>query len=203
MSDDTTRWWLVRHAPTVNPGHTVYGALDLDIHPPDPGMIEALSAMLPDDPIWLVTHLSRTRSTLDALLANRGLAGDDLEILVEAGFGEQNFGAWEGRPSAEVWDEIRAADMSWPGDIRPPGGESFSEVSARVSAAAHDWSDRLRGRDVVAVIHSGSVRGFLSAAMGGAPEAALSYVVDTLSVTRCDYIDGRGWRVGFVNRVAL
>ncbi|MEK9645019.1 MAG: histidine phosphatase family protein [Alphaproteobacteria bacterium] len=203
MSDDTTRWWLVRHAPTVNPGRTVYGALDLDIHPPDPDAIAALAAMLPDDPAWLVTHLSRTRATLDALLAARGIDGAAPEILVEPEFGEQNFGDWEGRPSAEVWDEIRAADMKWPDDIRPPGGESFSDVAARVSAAAHGWSDRLRGRDVVAVIHSGSVRGFLSTAMGGAPEAALAYVVDTLSVTRVDHIDGRGWRVGYVNRVAL
>ncbi len=199
MSGDTTSWWLVRHAPTVNPGRAVYGALDLDIHPPDPDTVAALSAMLPEDPEWLVTHLSRTRATLDALFAARGI--DGAVVHVEPGFGEQNFGDWEGRPSAEVWDEIRAADMNWPGDIRPPGGESFSDVAARVSAAAHDWSDRLRGRNVVAVIHSGSVRGFLSAAMGGAPEAALSYVVDTLSVTRCDHIGGRGWRVGYVNRV--
>lgn len=203
MTDAPTAWWLVRHAPTDNPGRMVYGALDLDVILPAPAMFEALSAMLPEDPVWLVTPLSRTRRTLDEILRARGVSreGGRPEIHVEPAFAEQNFGAWEGRPSAEVWDEIRHEEVSWPADIRPPDGETFSEVAARVGAAAADWSARLRGRTVVAVLHSGSIRGFLAAAMGGPPAAALSYVVDTLSVTRCDDLGGLGWRVGFVNRL--
>lgn len=199
VTGETTEWWLVRHAPTVNPDRTVYGALDLDVTLPDPAVFEALSAMLPPDPVWLVTNLSRTRRTLDQILRIRGLPAP--EIHVEPAFAEQNFGAWEGRPSAEVWAEIKHAETSWPADIRPPGGETFSEVSARVGVAAADWSDRLRGRSVVAVIHSGSIRGFLATAMNAAPVAALSYVIETLSVTRCDNLGDRGWRVGFVNRL--
>lgn len=194
-----TEWWLVRHAPTANPDKWVYGALDLDIVAPEPAAFAALSDMLPSDPVWLVTPLSRTRNTLEGILRARGIA--DPEIHVEPGFAEQDFGAWEGRPSAEVWAEIREDAARWPADIRPPGGETFSEVAARVRAAAHDWSERLAGRTVVAVIHSGSIRGFLAAAMGGMPASALSYVVETLSVTRCDYLGAQGWRVGFVNRV--
>ena len=44
--------------------------------------------------------------------------------------------------------------------------------------------------------------GFLSAAMGGAPVEALSYSVETLSVTRCDHLGPESWRVNFVNRLA-
>lgn len=36
MTDTPTEWWLVRHAPTVNPDKAVYGALDFDIHMPPP-----------------------------------------------------------------------------------------------------------------------------------------------------------------------
>ena len=201
MTGRATEWWLVRHAPTVNPDRLVYGALDLDIVPPTAAEAAALSDMLPDDPVWIVSSLSRARATLDAILAARGAAG--AEVHVEPAFSEQNFGAWEGRPSADVWAEIRDAEKSWPADITPPGGESFSELARRVSGAAQLWSDRLRGRSVVAVIHSGSIRSFLSAAMGGAPLAALSYVVDTLSVTRCDNFDADSWRVGFVNRLPV
>lgn len=201
MTDETTRWWLVRHAPTVNPDRVVYGMLDLDIHPAPDETYAALAAMLPADPVWIISNLSRTRCTLDGILAARGIAG--AEIHEEPAFAEQNFGDWEGRASAEVWEEIRDAEKSWPADILPPGGERFSDVAARVTAAAHDWSGRHRGRDIVAVIHSGSIRSFLSAAMGDAPREALAYVVDTLSVTRCDHLGEDGWRVGFVNRLAL
>ena len=194
-----TEWWLVRHAPTVNPGGIVYGALDLAVEMPPPERFAALSNMLPREPVWMVSNLSRTRHTLDGILRARGLA--DAEICEEPAFAEQDFGSWEGRPRAEVWAEISGAGLTWPGDIRPPGGESFPEVAARVAEAADRWSGQLRGRAVVAVIHAGSIRGFLAAAMGGAVREALSFAVDTLSVTRCDR--GDGWRVAFVNRPAL
>jgi alpha-ribazole phosphatase len=199
MTAEATEWWLVRHASTVNPCKTVYGALDLDIELPPPDVFEALSDLLPADPVWMISNLSRTRKTLDGILAARGLT--EADVHVEPAFAEQHFGDWEGRPSADVWAEIRDAEKSWPANIRPPGGETFSEVAARVEQAALGWSEKFAGRPVVAVIHSGSIRSFLSAAMGGAPVEALSYAVDTLSVTRCDYFGPGEWRVGFVNRL--
>ena len=198
MTAETTEWWLVRHAPTVNPGKTVYGSLDLDIEVPPAAAFEALSAVLPADPVWMVSNLSRTRRTLDGILVARGVTPE--EVHIEPAFAEQHFGDWEGRPSAEVWAEIRDTEKSWPADIRPPGGETFSDVARRVGAAAHRWSEKFAGRQVVAVLHSGSIRSFLSTAMGGAPVESLSYVIDTLSVTRCDYLGPESWRIGFVNR---
>ena len=199
MTDQTTEWWLVRHAPTINPDNTVYGALDLEIELPSADEFAALSAVLPEDPVWMVSNLSRTRKTLDGILAARDVK--PVKIHVESAFAEQNFGDWEGRPSAEVWAEIRDKNKTWPADIRPPGGETFSEVAARVGTAAARWSEKFADRQVVAVLHSGSIRSFLSIAMGGAPVQSLSYVVDTLSVTRCDYLGPSKWRVGFVNRL--
>ena len=71
MSAAATEWWLVRHAPAVNPGRAVYGALDLDVALPPPEVFAALSDMLPADPVWLATPLSRTRKTLDGILRAR------------------------------------------------------------------------------------------------------------------------------------
>lgn len=198
MTNDATEWWLVRHAPTVNPENTVYGSLDLDIEVPSADAFAALSGVLPADPVWMVSNLSRTRKTLDGILAARDINTSDIHV--ESAFAEQHFGDWEGRPSAEVWSEIRDTEKTWPADIRPPGGETFSEVAGRVGEAAHRWSEKFAGKQVVAVLHSGSIRSFLSTAMGGAPVESLSYVIDTLSVTRCDYLGPESWRVGFVNR---
>jgi alpha-ribazole phosphatase len=199
MTGEATEWWLVRHAPTVNPNKAVYGSLDLDIELPSRQVFEALADMLPADPVWMISNLSRTRKTLDGILDARDIQSADVHV--EADFAEQHFGDWEGRPSAEVWAEIRDAEKSWPADIQPPGGESFSQVAARVKNAALGWSEKFAGRPVVAVLHSGSIRSFLSTAMGDSPIEALSFAVDTLSVTRCDYFGPDSWRVGFVNRL--
>jgi len=200
MTAQPVQWWLVRHAPTINPDRTVYGSLDLDIEMPTANVFDALSDLLPADPVWMVSNLSRTRKTLQGILDARGISG--AEIHVEPHFAEQHFGDWEGRPSADVWAEIREEDKSWPADIRPPGGETFSEVAARVRGAALNWTDKIGDRPIVAVIHSGSIRGFLATAMGDAPLEALTYSVETLSVTRCDCFGPDQWRIGFVNRTA-
>ena len=73
MTGMSTEWWLVRHAPTINPEKAVYGVLDFDIQTPPPESFDALSAFLPDDPVWMISHLSRTRKTLEGIVAARGL----------------------------------------------------------------------------------------------------------------------------------
>ena len=199
MEKKVTEWWLVRHAETVNPKKIVYGKLDLDIDIPTKTTCKALSEILPKKPVWIATDLLRTQKTLNGILSVRGYA--DAEVNIEPAFAEQNFGEWEGRSSAEVWKQIKKSHKSWPADIRPPGGETFSEVAERVKTAALSWSKIMLDRQVVAVLHAGSIRSFLSAAMGSEPTAALSYSIDNLSITKCDFFPPDKWRIGFVNRV--
>ena len=52
--------------------------------------------------------------------------------------------------------------------------------------------------DVVLVVHSGTVRAALAIALEMAPEQALRFVIDPLSLTRIDRLAG-GWRVISVN----
>jgi len=84
-----------------------------------------------------------------------------------------------------------------------PLGESFTTVVERVAAALVAHSTQHAGRDIVVVAHGGAVRAAVAHALGIAPEAALALTVDTLSLTRLDYIDGPGkghnWRVGLLN----
>lgn len=200
MIRQATEWWLVRHAPVSNPDGIVYGQLDMAIETPSAEEFQALSAMLPDDPAWMASNLSRTRRTLEGILDARGLSGAGVHE--EADFAEQDIGDWEGLPRDEVWTRIRGGGDTWPSDALPPRGERFSDVAVRVRAAADRWSERLGARPVVAVLHAGSIRGFLAAAMRGDARGALSFAVDTLSVTRCDRFEGGHWRVSFVNRTA-
>lgn len=82
-----------------------------------------------------------------------------------------------------------------PGDVRPPGGESWHEVSARVGLAA----DRLTalGEDVIVVAHFGAILTQLQRATGDEGADVFGYHINNLSVTRLTF-DGR-WHVGEIN----
>jgi 2,3-bisphosphoglycerate-dependent phosphoglycerate mutase len=82
----------------------------------------------------------------------------DLEI-------EQDCGFCEGHPSAEsdgmAWEEFDQrwpAPAEWSPDVaREPGGESYAQMRARVSARFDRLAERHRGETVVVVCHGGVV----------------------------------------------
>ncbi len=202
-----TRWWLIRHAPVVNYGGRVYGHIDVDADTSDRRAFLALAAMLPTQPIYLVTPLKRTVQTLAALATALGERSGLVSPLVEADLMEQNFGVWQGLTHAEI-QEQRAAESHrfWlsPAREHPENGESFAEVVERVGAAIEVLSQDHAGRDIVAVLHGGVIRAALAVALGIDPEAALRFSVGNLSLTRLTHFasdDGSApaWGVELVN----
>ena len=109
-------------------------------------------------------------------------------------FREQDFGQWTGRRHddlvAELGDAYREFWKS-PACNRPPGGESFVDQIARATAGLAN----LPAGDVVLVVHSGTIRAVLAIALDLAPDSALRFVIDPLSLTRIDRLTD-GWRVG-------
>jgi len=112
--------------------------------------------------------------------------------------GEQDFGAWTGRRHndlvAELGDVYRDFWKS-PASNAPPGGESFVDQIGRTV----DGLASLPAGDAVLVVHSGTIRAVLAIALDLAPDAALRFVIDPLSLTRIDRLES-GWRVVAVNR---
>jgi len=209
----TTRWWWVRHAPVKASG-LIYGQDDLAADCSDAAQFRWLAGVLPRDAVWVVTHLQRTRQTAEAIHAHwsGGAEPTSARPRVEAGFAEQHFGDWQGRSYAEL-EEIR--DGEWhrfwlaPADTRPPGGESFAEVVARVARAVGRLSAEHAGRDIVTIAHGGSIRAAVALALDLDPEKALALAVDNCSLTRLDHIAGAAgshaaegadsWRVSQLN----
>src|SRR5260370_10114094 len=74
----------------------------------------------------------------------------------------------------------------------------------RVAGAIHELLEPRRGRDIIAVVHGGTIRAALGLALGLEPEACLAFTMANCSVTRLDHIDGpgmgHGWRIVTVNR---
>ncbi|KAA5605750.1 histidine phosphatase family protein [Roseospira marina] len=199
-----TRWWLVRHAPVPDPEGRIVGASDPDAHTGDVEELEALARSLPPHAVLLTTPLRRTGQTARALAA----AGLRVPRAVEdPDLREQSFGAWEGRTwgalaSREPPEPGLAAFWADPAHRAPPEGESFADVVARVRAALERHSTTYAGRDIIAVVHAGSIRAALAVALDLDPAVALRFAVAPLSLTRLDRLAGgawAGWRVGGVN----
>lgn len=183
-----TRWWLIRHAPVHNPGNVICGASDREADTADRAAAAALAASLPADALWLTSPLRRSRQTAQALWQRAPrLAGT---AVVEPALAEQDFGDWEGiSHDTAATRDAEAAARFWRNPARhaPPGGESFATVMERTADALRRLTALHAGRDVVAVIHAGTIRGALAAALDLTPEAALRLRIDPWSLTRLDH----------------
>jgi alpha-ribazole phosphatase len=215
MTDDSqvTRWWWVRHAPvTVNLG-CCYGQTDFPCDVTNIAGFASLAKRLPTRAAWVTSPLKRTHMTAAALVA-AGLDGPDLipgpGVAIEPDLIEQHFGEWQGirydelaARRGEAWHRFWLA----PAHETPPGGESFVALMQRVHGAIARLNQRFAGRDILAVTHGGTIRAALALALDLAPETALAFTIDNLSLTRLDHIPGPGvghrWRVGAVNQPPL
>lgn len=200
-----TRWWWVRHAP-VPDGGRIYGQTDLDCDCTATDVFSALAQALPDGAVWLTSSLGRTHQTAAAIRAARGEgAGADARPVALAAFAEQHLGDWQGMGRTD-FHASRAGQRHdhWfgPATERPPNGESFADLCARVREGVREQTASHRGRDIVAVTHGGTIRAALGMALGIDSECALAFTIDNCSITRLDQLGGdadRRWRVVTVN----
>ena len=68
----------------------------------------------------------------------------------------------------------------------------------RVRGALEQITAAQAGRDILAVVHAGTVRAALAVALGITAEQALRFAVKPLSLTRLDST-ASGWRIETVN----
>ena len=211
----TTRWWWIRHAPVENPERRLYGQQDLSCNCSEPALFQTLANLLPGGAVWLTSHLRRTRETAEAVLPHL-VNGDAAapELIAEPTFAEQNFGTWQGMTFNELKTHLAGGfDEFWanPAKARPPEGESFADVIARVGQTIDRLNETYAGRDIVAFAHGGSIRAALAHALAIDADAALSLRIDNCSLTRIDHVMGDGrpapgalrpWRVTAVNWLA-
>lgn len=146
------------------------------------GAIGRLSEALPLDAALVSSDLSRAAATADAV------ARGQRRLPHEPDLREMHFGAWELRSHAEIEAEDPARIRAFwqePGAVRPPGGETWSEMSERVEAAVL----RLLARHprLVAVAHFGPILSQAARAAGWSPAETFARRIAPLSLTRIDY----------------
>jgi alpha-ribazole phosphatase len=180
--------WLIRHA-TVD---GIPGTIHAPDAPADLGNRTTIAALRRALPPGASSHASPSRRTVETA---RALG---LDPVLQSEFAEQDFGDWIGQRHdtlAASGGEAYARFWNDPAKARPPAGESFAEQIARVRRGLAG----IGAGPAVVVVHSGTIRAALAIALDLAPEAALRFVIDPLSVTRIDLLPA-GWRVVSVNQ---
>lgn len=183
-------WWWVRHGPTHR--GDINGWTDVPADLSDAAALRRLGDFLPADAPVVSSDLVRAVTTADAIARNR------TRLPHVSALREINFGAWEARRAEDIQAEdpaLLADYFSTPGDIAPPGGESWNDLFRRVNGAVDDLTGM--GGDIIAVAHFGPILTQVQRALGCTAKDAIGHKVAPLSVTRI-VIDGT-WRLEEVN----
>lgn len=191
-----TRFWWVRHGPTH--AKTMVGWSDLPADLSDHSAIARLSDYLPQDGIVVSSDLIRAVATADAVQANRKRLPHDPTLR------EMHFGEWELRSHHQI--EAHSPDLIrafWdrPGEVRPPGGESWNDINARIWAATDQLIANYAGHNIIVVAHFGAILSALQRADALTPEQAFSHRIDNFSVTEMLHTP-KGWTLGRINHIA-
>ena len=189
----TTTWWWIRHAPVRDKAGILYGTMDVDADCSNTGLLENVGYVLPPGAQWLTSPLKRARQTQAAL---RQQTDADPQII--DAFKEQDFGTWQGRRYSEIeWSKQGDGNLA---TVRPPEGESFEDVQARVSSAIQDLSENMP-EHVVVISHAGPIRAAIAEALGLNGAQALQFEITPLSLTRLTSFGKGQWRVDATNQI--
>jgi len=97
--------------------------------------------------------------------------------------------------------DLISAYWEHPGDVRPPGGESWHQVCVRVDRAIDALIAAHRGRDLIVVAHFGVILTQIQRALQLDTDAVFAHRIDNLSVTQLTYLPDGHWREGRINHV--
>ena len=182
---------LVRHADVDDAARgRCYGTLDVGLSEAGRAQAARLARALSAEPLDAVVSSPRVRAleTATAIAAPHGV-----EVGIEPGLRELDFGEFEGRTYDEIaasLPDVYAQWMTTPTTVRFPGGESYADLRARALAVVAALRDAQDDATIVAVTHGGVVRAVLSEALGIPAERIFRIAVEPASVSIVEWLDG-------------
>jgi broad specificity phosphatase PhoE/ribonuclease HI len=128
--------------------------------------------------------LARCRQTAEAVASRLRL-----DVRIDEGLRETDFGSFEGLTFAEVRERFPAELDAWlaSADTAPPGGESFTAVARRVAVSRDKLLARYAGRTVLLVTHVTPVKTLVRLALGAPPESMFRMELAAASVSTVAY----------------
>ena len=178
---------LVRHGVTATTGKVMPGRRP-GLHLSDDGVKQAENAARRIGQLKRVaaiysSPLERARETARAIARVRRMP-----VRIERGLLELDIGQWAGKKLDEVrkrpeWDVVQRH----PSAFRFPGGESFSEMQARITGALARLVAQNPGRVIVAVSHADPIKAAVAHALGVPLDLFQRIVIGTASITAIAY----------------
>ncbi|MEU0377674.1 bifunctional RNase H/acid phosphatase [Streptomyces cyaneofuscatus] len=129
--------------------------------------------------------LRRCRETAAAVADRLGL-----DVRIEDGLRETDFGAWEGLTFGEVRERYGDDLTTWLADPETAptgGGESFAEVAERVAAARDRLTARYAGRTVLLVTHVTPIKTLVRLALEAPAKAMFRMELSAASISTVAY----------------
>jgi broad specificity phosphatase PhoE len=187
---EPTATLLLRHGQTPMSVQKRYAGLSPKTDAPltDTGVQQAVAAAkrLASAGIDAIvaSPLQRTVRTAEEVAAVTGVP-----VLTDEGFRETDFGAWDGLTFAEVRERWPSELTTWLADpsVAPPDGESFTQVSERVTAALHRILAERAHQTVLIVSHVTPIKTLVAAALLAPPAALYRMHLDVAALCEIDY----------------
>lgn len=129
--------------------------------------------------------LARCRETAGIVAARLGL-----QVAVEEGLRETDFGAWEGLTFGEVRERHPEDLNAWlgsPGARPTGGGESFEAVAQRVAVTRDELVAAYAGRTVLLVSHVTPIKTLVRLALGAPSESLFRMELSAASLSAVAY----------------
>jgi probable phosphomutase (TIGR03848 family) len=178
---------LVRHGVTATTGKILPGRA-AGLHLSDEGRLQAEAAAkrikpLPRLAAIYSSPLERARETAMPIARAR-----KMPVRIDRGLLECDFGEWTGERLDRLskrpeWDVVQRH----PSAFRFPGGESFTELQARITGALARLVAQHPGRIVVAVSHADPIKAAVAHALGMPLDLFQRIVIGTASITAIAY----------------
>ncbi|MFK0279588.1 bifunctional RNase H/acid phosphatase [Streptomyces sp. NPDC090499] len=133
----------------------------------------------------LASPLTRTRQTAAAVAERLGL-----DVTIEEGIKETDFGAWEGLTFGEVRERYPDDLTTWLADpsAHPTGGgESFAETATRIAATRDKLIAAYAGRTVLLVTHVTPIKTFVQLALGAPLQSLFRMELSAASLSAVAY----------------
>ncbi|MFI8187774.1 bifunctional RNase H/acid phosphatase [Streptomyces sp. NPDC085946] len=133
----------------------------------------------------VASPLARTRETAGIVAGRLGL-----DVGIEDGLRETDFGAWEGLTFGEVRERHPDDLDAWlasPEAVPTGGGESFAAAATRIAAARDKLIAAYAGRTVLLVTHVTPIKTLVRLALGAPPESLFRMELSAASLSVVAY----------------
>lgn len=120
-----------------------------------------------------------------------------LEPVVDPSFREIDVGGWAGLTAEQAKDRFPEEHADWRDgkDVRRGGGESYSQVAARIARATRSLANRFEGQALLVVSHGTAIRSFTASVVGAPAQASRAWPVMANCALTSFSFDGSGFRL--------